>query len=40
MKTNERHHLSEQEITVWIMMAIVFVLTVAAGYLLWLKVGP
>lgn len=38
MKTTSRHPLSEKEITVWIMIAIIFVLTVAAGYLLWQKV--
>jgi hypothetical protein len=40
MKTNDRHHLSGEEITVWIMMVILFVITVAAGYLFWLKVAP
>lgn len=39
MKANNRHHLSVEEITVWIMVAILFGITVAAGYLFWLKVG-
>lgn len=38
MKTNHQH-LSEKEIVVWIMMAVLFALTLAAGYLFWQKLG-
>jgi hypothetical protein len=38
MKTHDRH-LSEKEITVWIMMAVLFALTLAAGYLFWQKLA-
>ena len=40
MKTIDRHHLRMEEVTVWILMVILFAITVAAGYLFWLKVGP
>lgn len=38
MKTTHRH-LNEKKITVWIMMAVLFALTVAAGYLFWQKLA-
>lgn len=38
MKTTGRH-LSEKEIVVWIMMALLFALTLAAGYLFWQKLA-
>lgn len=39
MKTHGRHHWSEIEITVWLMMAVLFALTLAAGYLFWQKLA-
>ena len=38
MKTTGRH-LSEKEITVWIMMAVLFAFIIATGYLFWQKLG-
>lgn len=40
MKTNRRHHLSEKEITAWVMMVLLFVMSAAAGYLFWQKFAP
>lgn len=36
---HRQHHLSEEEITLWVMMVIFFVITLIAGYLFWLKLA-
>jgi len=39
MKTNRRHHVSEEEMAVWVLIAILFALTLLAGWLFWQKLA-
>lgn len=37
--TKQAQHIDQTEITMWILIAILFLATIAAGYMLWLKAG-